>query len=159
MKQIIQTFPRNAPLYNCAKKSMCVGSDLVCFPLTLGDGTAGFGVGRVIACNVTPQGTTYDCHWMSNDDESLSGPFMPCWTTSDGWYADEKQRHAADGMVTTGKYYPSPISIEVLADTKFKLLDGFLPDLTIRRIHEHPAFDWVHPNPQCLPKPAGVMRG
>lgn len=133
--------------------------DLVCFPLTLGDGTAGFGVGRVIACNVTPQGTTYDCHWMSNDDESLSGPFMPCWTTSDGWYADEKQRHAADGMVTTGKYYPSPISIEVLADTKFKLLDGFLPDLTIRRIHEHPAFDWVHPNPQCLPKPAGVMRG
>ena len=125
--------------------------DLVCFPLTLGDNSAGFGVGRVIECNVSPQRTTYNCHWMSNRDESLQGPFLPCWLTKDDWYASSEPRHPGDKPMTTGEYYPAPLETEVFADTRFKLDNGFLPTLTMRRMHDHPRFDWMHPSPESLP--------
>ena len=62
----------------------------------------------------------------------------------------QQKRHVEDKPVTTGEYYPSPLTIEVFADTKFTLEQGYLPKSSLRLMHEHPLFEWVHPDPDGL---------
>ena len=61
--------------------------DLVAFPLTMADRSDGFGIGRILQESRNGRIPEYDAQWYSNDSESLSGPFLPCWIDDQKkWY-------------------------------------------------------------------------
>ena len=112
--------------------------DLVCFPMSTRRGP-GFGVGKVLESR--PNGS-YDLQFYSNDNESLTGSFRPCWLNVKGhWYCGS--RKGLDRPMDTGTFYTGTLRQESFAAVGFKLLaTGKVPHKVLEAIDAHPAFEW-----------------
>ena len=116
--------------------------NLVVFPMTMADGTPGFGVGKALE---QLQDSSWDCQWFSNEQESLHDVFLPCWLNPLGrWYAGERQHQ--DAPLTTKNIYRGKITRRNVADVGFHLLPNHqLPNKVLIRIAQHDKFDWRPP--------------
>ena len=112
--------------------------DLVCFPMSTRQGP-GFGVGKVL--EVKPGGS-YDLQFYSNDNESLTGSFRPCWLNRQGhWYCG--RRRGEDKPMDTGTFYKGTLRQESFAAVGFNLLaTGKVPHKVLEAMDRHPAFEW-----------------
>jgi len=116
---------------------------MVTFPVTMKNGSAGFGIGKALSHDSKGQ---WNLHWYSNDKETLLDPFTPCWLDiNKHWYCGP-QRHKDDAMMTTNDYYKGPLTQDHFADTGFNLLtDGSVSNAVLRRIEKHPRYKWSSP--------------
>jgi hypothetical protein len=115
---------------------------LVVFPMTMPDGTPGFGVGKALR---KMDNGSWCCQWFSNMEESLYDVFLPCWIDPQGcWYAGEQRRN--DPPLTTDGIYRGEISRRKVADVGFQLLPNHhLPNKVLIRISQHDKFEWTMP--------------
>ena len=115
---------------------------MIVFPLTMNDGTAGFGVGRA-KTEIKGKPGEWDAQWYSNTEESLSGPFRPCWMTTQGtWYTgDQKNTH--DVPLMTSQHYQGVITQDRVADVGFELnAEQALDDDVLQHVENHTHFQW-----------------
>ena len=115
---------------------------MIVFPLTMNDGTAGFGVGRA-KTEIKGKPGEWDAQWYSNTEESLSGPFRPCWMTTQGtWYTgDQKNTH--DVPLMTSQHYQGVITQDRVADVGFELnAEQALDDDVLQHVENHTRFQW-----------------
>ena len=117
--------------------------DLVAFPLTMADRSDGFGIGRILQEIHSGRMPEYDAQWYSNDSESLSGPFLPCWIDDQKkWYAG-KRKCVNDIPMRTNQYYVGIIRQDRVADVAFELdAESFLPGEVYIHMERHQHFRW-----------------
>ena len=120
---------------------------LVVFPMTLKDGSPGFGVGKAIAR--LGRTKNWNCQWYSNAEETIDDVFLPCWLNSNGrWYAAETKK-SHDKPLCTHRVYQGNINERTIADAGFRLMaDHKLPHEVLSRIHKNPRFAWTFPENQ-----------
>jgi len=143
------------PETKCVLPRVRVG-ELVVFPLSNPDGTAGFGIGKALSFD---EKAGWNLHWYSNDAEDCTGPLYPCFQSFGGspsWYAGVR-RDTRDTPLETYLTYPSPITRDVIAATGFQLQpDHRTPLSVLRQIASHPRYEWKtpdsapHTNPEAL---------
>ena len=121
---------------------------MVVFPMTMADGTPGFGVGKALE---QLEDSSWQCQWFSNQEESLYDVFLPCWLDPQGrWYAGEQRRR--DDPLTTKNIYPGKIKKRNVADVGFQLLPNHhLPNQVLMRIAQHDKFEWTLPPDDDVP--------
>ena len=119
--------------------------DMVCFPLTMSSG-AGFGIGKVL--DVLQDGT-YNAQFYSNDAESLTGSFRPCWLNDrKQWYCGPQRRKSHKPM-STEEFYSGSLRDDCFAAVGFRLLETLrVPPAVLRAMHEHQVFEWTMPEEQ-----------
>ena len=119
--------------------------DMVCFPLTVSSG-AGFGIGQIL--RLMPDGS-YDAQFYSNDAESLTGSFRPCWLNNQNqWYCGPR-RQADHRPMSTTDFYSGKLRTECFAAVGFRLLETLhVPSAVLRAMHDHKAFEWTMPGNQ-----------
>jgi hypothetical protein len=119
---------------------------MVVFPTTADNGSGSFGVAKITA---KVSDTEWDGVWYSNKDEDPLGDYLPCWVKSNGsWYSAAQPRHRAHKPMLLSEWYRWPIVSDRCADVGFKLQGKRLPEIVLRRIEQHKAFHWVHPDRQ-----------
>ena len=121
--------------------------DLVVFPRTMSDGTAGFGVAKAMH-KLSTGG--WNCQWYSNDLEekdpqrSLTLTFRPCWRHNEPgkWYTRSvRSRRHHQPLMTADTF--APVEQSMCADVGFSLTDGcMLPESTLQRMLSHRLFKW-----------------
>ena len=119
-----------------AKGLMC------CFPLTMRDGSDGFGIAKILNPLLNDR---WDGQWFSNTFDDLDGPFEPCWIPVGkplAWYTGNK-RGLTDQPLRVSSYYQGDITQSIVACVGFNLsATGGLPASVREHMHKHPKFKW-----------------